>query len=62
VDRERSDDKWRELRRMSGAESLRIGEALWTSDLARIAAVRPAPRPVSLAVALRISSRGRIVR
>jgi hypothetical protein len=47
---------------MSGAESLRIGEALWTSDLARIAAVRPSPRPVSLAVALRIETRGRVVR
>lgn len=58
------DRKWQELRRMSGAESLRIGEALWTSDLARLAASKPAPRPVSLAVALRmrIESRGRVVR
>ena len=49
---------------MSGAESLRIGEALWTSDLARLAAPVPAPRPVSLAVALRmrIEARGRVVR
>jgi len=62
VRQRRDDEKWEELRRMSGTESLRIGEALWTSDLARIAAVRPSPRPVSLAVALRIEARGRVVR
>ena len=54
---------WRRLRRMSAAESLRIGVALWTSDLARIARPPISRRPPSLAFALRIApARGRIVR
>ncbi|MEP6862972.1 MAG: hypothetical protein ABJE66_20260 [Deltaproteobacteria bacterium] len=46
--------KWQELREMSAAESLAVGEALWTSDLMRIARISPSRRPPSLAVALGI--------
>lgn len=50
-------DKWRALRAMSAADSLRVGEALWTSDLARRARPPRSPRPVSLAILLGIRSR-----
>jgi hypothetical protein len=39
---------------MSAAESIAVGEALWMSDLMRIATITPSPRPPSLAVALGI--------
>jgi hypothetical protein len=39
---------------MSAAESIAVGEALWTSDLMRIATIAPSRRPPSLAVALGI--------
>lgn len=45
-------DKWHVLGQMSVAESIKVGEALWMSDLARIARAPKAPRPISLAVAL----------
>jgi hypothetical protein len=46
--------KWQELREMSAAESIAVGESLWASDLMRLATISPAQRPPSLAVALGI--------
>jgi len=51
--RDRADaERWRALAKMSAAESIRVGEALWASDLMRIAVPGPAPRPPSLALSL----------
>ena len=52
-------DKWRALRRMSAAESIRLGEELMTSDLMRLARPRPGPRPPSLAKSLGLLNRAR---
>jgi hypothetical protein len=43
-----------DLRRLTVAEAIRIGESLWTSDLARVARSSPEPRPIALAIALGI--------
>jgi hypothetical protein len=48
------DDRWRALAAMTAAESIRVGEALWASDLMRVAVPGPAPRPPSLAVSLKL--------